>query len=72
MWWAIYLFTVAENGYINYAGAGTLMLTTLFVPPGASIDLTETLSSRKYEMYADYQKRVSRFIPWFPAHGPKE
>ena len=28
--------------------------------------VTEALASRKYVHYADYQGRVSRFMPWFP------
>ena len=28
--------------------------------------VTEALASRKYVHYADYQRRVSRFVPWFP------
>ena len=38
-------------------------LTVLFVPPRASLDVTESISSRKYAKYARYQDMVSRFIP---------
>ena len=69
MWWAIYLFTVETSGWLNWTIAGPVMLTILFVPPGASLDMTETLSSRKYAAYADYQQRVSRFVPWFPSEA---
>ena len=34
---------------------------------GASLDVTEALSSRKYAAYPEYQQRVSRFFPWPPA-----
>ena len=34
---------------------------------GASLDVTEALSSRKYAAYPEYQRRVSRFFPWPPA-----
>ena len=32
----------------------------------ASLDVTEALSSSKYPAYVEYQRRVSRFVPWFP------
>ena len=32
---------------------------------------TESISSKKYPEYADYQKRVNRFIPWFPSASEK-
>ena len=68
MWWAFYLFGVAAGGdALNWTLAGAVMLALLFVPPGASLDTTEALSSRKYPEYQQYQQRVSRFVPWFPA-----
>mmetsp|Transcript_25253 Transcript_25253/g.86614 ORF Transcript_25253/g.86614 Transcript_25253/m.86614 type:complete len:494 (-) Transcript_25253:103-1584(-) len=68
LWWAFYLFAVsATASVLNWTGLGALYLTLLFVPPGASIDVTEHLAQRKYEHYAGYQQRVSRFVPWFPA-----
>ena len=68
MWWAFYVFGIAAGGdVLNWTLAGAVMLTLLFVPPGASLDTTEALSSRKYPEYKQYQQRVSRFVPWFPA-----
>jgi steroid 5-alpha reductase family enzyme len=67
LWWAFYGFAVAATGEINWSGAGAVCLTILFVAPGASADLTELLSSQKYPAYAEYQKRVSRLVPWLPA-----
>jgi len=70
LWWAFYLFSIPATGsVVNWTGLGTMFLTLLFVPPGASLDLTEYLSSRKYPNYHEYQKRTSRFFPWFPAQG---
>ena len=67
MWWAFYLFTLAAGlPLINWSLSGAAFLTCLFVLPNASLDTTEALSSRKYAAYADYQKRVSRFVPLPP------
>ena len=67
IWWAYYLFGVSASGaWLNWTLVGPIFLNILFLPPGASLDLTEALSSRKYEAYGEYQSRVSRFIPWFP------
>jgi len=67
MWWAYYLFGVAASGdWLNWTLVGPVFLNILFLPPQASLDVTETLSSKKYKGYADYQNRVSRIIPWFP------
>jgi len=67
LWWVFYLFSVPATGaWLNWTGLGAAGLTLLFVPPGASVDVTEALSSRKYPAYPDYQARVSRFVPWFP------
>ena len=69
MWWCIYLFSVSATGgnWHNWSMFGCVFLTLLFVPPNGSIDCTESISSKKYSAYADYQKRVSRFFPWFPS-----
>ena len=67
MWWAYYLFGVAASGqWLNWTFVGPLFLNMLFLPPQASLDVTEALSSRKYKGYADYQARVSRCVPWWP------
>ena len=54
------------QGSRGFAALVSIFLNILFLPPGASLDLTEALSSRKYEAYGEYQSRVSRCIPWFP------
>merc|ERR1712136_54341 len=67
LWWCFYLFSVAATGdVLNWTFVGPLFLSGLFVLPRASLDVTETLSSRKYKAYPEYQRRVSRFIPWPP------
>ena len=72
LWWAFYGFAVAATGELNWSGAGAICLTILFVAPGASADLTELLSSQKYPAYAEYQKRVSRLVPWIPSEERPE
>ena len=68
LWWVFYGFSVAATGqWLNWTILGAIFLTLLFLPPGASLDVTEALSSQKYPGYEDYQHRVSRFVPWFPA-----
>merc|ERR1712039_305011 len=65
-WWSFYLFSVGATGsWLNWTIWGPLFLTGLFVPPGASLDVTEKLSLAKYPHYAEYQQRVSRFFPCF-------
>ena len=72
MWWAYYLFGVAASGaWLNFTFVGPLVVNLLFVPPHASLDLTEVLSARQFPAYADYQSRVSRFVPWCPRKEQK-
>lgn len=64
MWWSFYLFSVAAGaGALNLTVAGALVLTAQFQ---GSTAMTERLSLEKYPDYADYQRRTSRLIPWFP------
>ena len=66
LWWTIYLFSIAATGEVfNFSCIGCAWLTVLFVPPRASLDVTESISSRKYINYPRYQQKVSRFLPWF-------
>jgi steroid 5-alpha reductase family enzyme len=64
MWWCVWLFSVAATHELTWPSAiGAVWLTVLFVPPRASLDVTESISSRKYAKYAQYQDLVSRFLP---------
>jgi steroid 5-alpha reductase family enzyme len=64
LWWAFYLFSVAAGaGWLNATIAGPIALTLLFQ---GSTAFTESLSRAKYPSYADYQRRTSRLVPWFP------
>ena len=67
IWWAFYIFSIGAGASLaNWSLVGPVFLTCLFVLPRASLDVTETLSSRKYPAFADYQRRVSRFFPLPP------
>ena len=62
-WWVFTLFAIAAGlPWLNWTLAGTVFLTMLF---DGSSRFTEYLTLRKYPSYRDYQKRVSRMIPWF-------
>jgi len=62
IWIAFYLFSVAATGqWINWSIAGCLLLLVLFQ---GSSDFSEEISASKYPEYKNYQKKVSRFIPW--------
>lgn len=62
IWVVFYLFSVVANGeWINWSIAGCILLIILFK---GSSDFSESLSSRKYPKYKDYQSRVPRFLPF--------
>ena len=63
-WVGIYLFTFAcgINHYFafNWSIFGCLLLILLFL---GSSTLGEAISSSKYPLYQDYQKKVSKYLP---------
>lgn len=62
IWVTFYFFGAAASGqWINITLLGPVLLILLFA---GSSRLTESISSSKYPEYADYQKRVSRFLPF--------
>lgn len=62
IWLCFYLFSVTATGrWINWSLAGALLLLLLFQ---GSSDFSEKISKGKYPEYADYLRRVPRFIPW--------
>jgi steroid 5-alpha reductase family enzyme len=64
IWIAYYGFSVAATGrWLNWSAIGALLLVLLFQ---GSTDLTERLTAAKYPAYADYQRRVPRFLPRLP------
>lgn len=61
IWISFYFFGVAASGnWINWTLAGPLLLVLLFQ---GSTFLTESISSSKYPAYADYKKKVPKFLP---------
>ncbi|MBK6929422.1 MAG: DUF1295 domain-containing protein [Saprospirales bacterium] len=61
VWLSFYLFGVAATGHwLNWSLAGAVLLLLLFL---GSSDFSEKISAGKYPDYADYQKRVPRFVP---------
>eukprot|EP00035_Acanthoeca_spectabilis_P026574 m.463250 g.463250 ORF g.463250 m.463250 type:complete len:355 (+) comp22971_c0_seq1:17-1081(+) len=64
IWFAYYLFSVgAGEDPVNWTLLGPVLLALLFVSPGASLDVTEMLSSKKYRDFPEYQARVPKFYP---------
>ena len=64
IWIVYYGFSVAATGrWINWSAIGALLLVLLFQ---GSNDLTERITAAKYPAYADYQRRVPRFLPRLP------
>lgn len=60
-WLAFYLFSVAATGrWLNGSLVGAVLLLILFQ---GSADFSEKISAEKYPLYADYVKRVGRFLP---------
>lgn len=63
IWISFYVFSIgAGMGVFNWSLIGALLLVVLFI---GSSSFGEEISSSKYPEYAVYQKKVSRFIPWF-------
>ncbi len=61
IWLSFYFFSVAATGeWINISLVGALSLILLFQ---GSTNFTEKISLGKYPAYADYQRRIPRFIP---------
>jgi steroid 5-alpha reductase family enzyme len=61
IWLAFYLFSVAATGrWLNGSLVGGILLLLLFQ---GSSDFSEKISAGKYAAYAEYQKRVGRFLP---------
>lgn len=61
IWVCFYFFSVAASGqWINWTIMGSLVLILLF---RGSSSFSEEISASKYPGYAEYQRRVSRFLP---------
>ena len=63
MWWGIYLLALSVlGGWISIVGPLTITYIILFV---SGIPMTERFMQDN-PVFADYKKRTSVFIPWFP------
>ncbi len=68
MWWIVFLMGASAGGtLLTWTIAGPILLTALFI---GSTRLTEQITGSKYPEYAEYQRRVSAVIPWFPRSRP--
>ncbi|MBN1410647.1 MAG: DUF1295 domain-containing protein [Spirochaetales bacterium] len=63
-WWGMYLFAIAANPEYWWTIFGPVLMTLLFI--FISIPLMEKRMLEKRPDFADYRKRVSVLIPWFP------
>ncbi len=66
IWICFYLFSIsASNQWFNWSVAGCLLLVVLFQ---GSSNFSEEISAEKYPLYAEYQKKVPRFIGFGKKH----
>lgn len=68
MWWCFYIFTLCNAPVFNQTIIGTILLTLLFQ---GSTTFTESITSKKYPQYKEYQNGTSRFIPMPSSFVPK-
>ncbi|MCJ1256442.1 hypothetical protein MMC24_004263 [Lignoscripta atroalba] len=67
VWVVLYLWSCfVSNTYYNWTGIGAILYLILFQ---ASTWFTEIISAKKYPEYAEYQRRVGKFLPKFGS-GP--
>ena len=63
IWISFYVFSIAAGmGIFTWSLIGALLLIVLFI---GSSSFGEEISSSKYPLYAEYKRKVSRFVPWF-------
>lgn len=69
-WWVFFLIgAVAAGSLVQWTVLGAFLLTLLFI---GSTRFTEQISASKYPRYADYRRRTSMLVPWFPGGGKAE
>lgn len=69
-WWVVFFIgAVAAGTVLQWTVAGAVLLTLLFI--GSTV-FTESISLGRYPEYADYTRRTSALIPWFPGKGKAE
>ncbi|MBE0673068.1 MAG: DUF1295 domain-containing protein [Bacteroidales bacterium] len=61
VWIVFYLFSISATGlFLNWSVIGCVLLVMLFM---GSSDFSESVSASRYPTYADYARRVPRYIP---------
>ena len=61
MWFAFYLFAVSASGtWLHWTGLGFIALTAQFL---GVIPMMESISTRKYPTYAEYQAKTPMLVP---------
>jgi steroid 5-alpha reductase family enzyme len=69
-WWLFFgIGAAAAGSVLEWTVLGAVLLTGLFI---GSTRFTEQITLSKYPEYADYQKRTSMLIPWFPGDRSAE
>jgi len=69
-WWVLFLFgCVAAGSILQWTVVGPLLLTVLFI---GSTMFTEKITLSRYPEYAEFQRRTSPVVPWFPRRGGAE
>lgn len=63
-WWGLYLFGLAADASHYWTIAGPIAMTLMFVT--VSIPWMDRRSCERRPGYAEYMKRVSGVVPWFP------
>lgn len=63
VWWGFGLISIAAGGY--YQALGAILMTLLLVKVSGVAMLEKTLKD-KGPAFAEYKRKTSAFIPWFP------
>jgi len=62
IWIVLYFFSVSATGmWLNWSVIGPILLVLLF---WGSSNFSESISLGKYPEYAEYKRRIARFIPF--------
>jgi steroid 5-alpha reductase family enzyme len=69
-WWVVFAFgAIAAGSVLQWTVLGPVLLLAVFI---GSTNFTEKISLSKYPEYADYQRRTSPVVPWFPRRSTAE
>jgi steroid 5-alpha reductase family enzyme len=69
-WWTLFFFgCVAAGSVLQWTVIGPVLLTGLFI--GSTV-FTESITLGRYPEYAEYRRRTSPVVPWFPRQSGSE